>query len=84
MNDPYRIDQSTPPHPVPTQDQTERRTPGGGPVSTLLWALVAASIGLNAGFSIAGQDVIGSSIGGVAVICLGILLVRYLQRRRQL
>ena len=79
MNDPYRID---PPGPRIVPDHARDRTPGGGLLSTVLWALTAISIGLNAAFTVAGQDVIGSTIGGVAVICLGVLLVRYLQRRR--
>lgn len=60
--------------------QASRR--GSSPGSVLLWTLAAIFAGTNTALSISGHEIIGAVFGSAAVICLIVLLVRYLRRRR--
>lgn len=86
MTDPYRIDQRPGDGPYASfqasGDRVDRPRDGtGGVTSTMLWILTAVFAGINTALSAAGLVIIGSVFGGLALLCLGALFVRYLRRR---
>lgn len=86
MTDPYRIDRSPGDDSYaafhPPVDGTGRPGDGaGGATSTMLWIVTAVFAGLNTALSVAGQEIVGGVFGGLAAVCLIVLLVRYLRRR---
>lgn len=77
MNDPYRI--TDVPHPAAPSPRDRDRLSG------LLWVALAVLVALNAASSVVHPDNLLPSLafGLGAVVCVGVLVVRYLGRRQR-
>lgn len=76
MSDPYRIDD---PGPAAAPAGPAKR---GSAANVLLWTLAAVFAGLNTAMSVAGQTLIGSVFGGVALLFVIVAVVRIVAGRR--
>ncbi|HZE37333.1 MAG TPA: hypothetical protein VE172_00825 [Stackebrandtia sp.] len=76
MSDPYQLSDSSPHTAAPPQ-----RKPGSA-ATAVLWTFAAIFAGLNAASSVAGYDLIGSVFGGIGLVFIIVLVVRYVRRKR--
>jgi len=70
-------------HPM-SEGAAPERTPGDRAAGALLWAVFAMCVGLNAALSVAKPDevALSAAFGVLALLCIAVLVVRYLNRRR--